>query len=84
MDFILIHPNIELKLEYLQRYKNRGNDLFFINAMNELWLPFFIELERDKQMPWYAGINILCLEAGEYLDLEFIKKKIIFKSLALI
>ena len=41
MDFILAYPSIDLKDEYIQRYKDRGSNEGFINLISKLLLNYF-------------------------------------------
>lgn len=37
LQFTLIYPNMTLKNEYLERYRNRGNSSLFIKLIDENW-----------------------------------------------
>ena len=47
--FILIYPKEELKEEYLERYKQRGNDQSFINMIDKNWDNFIEELNNQDK-----------------------------------
>ena len=67
---MLIYPNIGLKDEYLERYKQRGSTQGFIDliAKNwELWINEIIELENNDYITKFE------LKSNEYLS-EFPKE----------
>lgn len=47
MDFILAYPSIDLKDEYIQRYKDRGSNDGFINLISNNWELWLGELESQ-------------------------------------
>jgi hypothetical protein len=61
IDFLSVYPDKSLKEEYLQRYKDRGNDLAFIEMMDKNW-DSFIDGMGDLQC-----MKPLILKSGEYL-----------------
>nr|WP_288247507.1 hypothetical protein [uncultured Romboutsia sp.] len=48
IDYILVHPNIRAKEEYIERYTQRGNDESFIKMINENWDKFIIDIENEN------------------------------------
>lgn len=46
--FVLIYPSLELKEEYLERYKNRGNNENFILQVSKNWENWIEELKNQK------------------------------------
>lgn len=57
--YTFVTPSIELKEEYLQRYKDRKNNGAFINSMNKQFGKFVMPLR---------GENVIVLRAREHLD----------------
>ncbi|BAE47740.1 DUF2325 domain-containing protein [Clostridium botulinum C] len=68
INYIIVYPSISLKNEYIQRYKERGNNEGFINMIDENWDSFISEIEEDT-FP-----TKLRLWGGEYLKDILIKK----------
>lgn len=60
--YILVYPSKDLKVEYLERYQNRGNDEKFINFINSNWDKFIDDIESET-FP-----RLLKLESGEFLE----------------
>lgn len=62
IEFALVYPNISLKFEYLDRYKERGDTEEFINMMDSNWDQFVKEcmLETD--------CTLLELKSGDFLS----------------
>lgn len=58
--FIIVAPEYNLKDEYIERYKERGNDRIFIKHLSENWNTYHRDLE-SAQMP------IIYLKSNEYL-----------------
>lgn len=60
--YTLVYPNIQLKEEYLERYRERGSPEAFISLMDKSWTTFVIECAEQ----------VLCkrvvLQSGEYLS----------------
>jgi hypothetical protein len=48
MPFVLIYPKIDLKEEYLNRYKNRGNSEAFIKLISDNWENWINECKNQK------------------------------------
>ncbi|WP_039240936.1 hypothetical protein [Clostridium botulinum] len=68
IDYVIVYPSITLKNEYIQRYKERGNNEGFINMIDENWDSFISEIEEET-FP-----TKLRLWGGQYLKDIFIKK----------
>lgn len=45
---ILVYPSIELKDEYIDRYKKRGNNKLFITLIQDNWDEWIKELKDSK------------------------------------
>lgn len=58
---ILVYPSIELKNEYIERYKSRGSSKDFIEHINNNWNKYILEIEKET-FP-----KLIRLEAGQYL-----------------
>ncbi|QYN79938.1 polynucleotide kinase [Kosakonia phage Kc263] len=61
VDYYLAYPQIELKADYIERYKGRGSPEAFVNMMEEKWVDFISSCENDPTP--HKGI----LSEGEYL-----------------
>jgi hypothetical protein len=61
VEYTLIYPSKELKSEYLERYKNRGNDEKFISFIDANWNAFIDAIEKET-FP-----NVIRLNSGEFL-----------------
>ncbi|MGL5713290.1 MAG: hypothetical protein ACRCX2_09750 [Paraclostridium sp.] len=48
INFILAYPKRELKEEYIERYKQRGNNESFIKLVSENWDSWITELENQE------------------------------------
>lgn len=59
--YIIVAPRRELKNEYLIRYLQRGNNIEFIELLNDKWDAFLDEIERD-------GAPVIWLGSGEYMS----------------
>ena len=44
--FYLVYPDYSRKEEFIQRYKNRGNDDKFIKLVTEKWSEWFNEIKN--------------------------------------
>jgi len=65
LDFILVYPERDLKKEYLERFKKRGNDQGFIDMIDKNWDTFIDEMESQERC------STIPLRSGEYLtDVE--------------
>ena len=58
-----VYPNINLKEEYLERMKSRGNPVEFIDYQGKLWAEWVEGCKNDK----FASKHIE-LQAGQYLE----------------
>lgn len=58
-----VYPSIELKEEYLQRMKARGNNQKFLEYQDKLWEEWVNGCKNDK----YA-VKHIELKAGQYLE----------------
>jgi gluconate kinase len=67
IEYTIVYPNKELKNEYIERYKNRGNSEGFIQMITDNWEKFIDEIENDD---YPAKIR---LESGQYLKDVFVK-----------
>ena len=60
--FTLVYPQKELKDEYIQRYKDRGNNEKFIELVDKNWDSWIDELKTQ------TGCNHLELKSGEFIS----------------
>ena len=59
--FVLIYPERELKGEYLQRYKDRGNNDSFVEFLDGMWDEWMDEMDSQE------GCHKVRLGKGQYL-----------------
>jgi hypothetical protein len=60
--FELVYPNLSIKEEFIQRYKDRGSPEKFINLLESNWGNWIGELELQ------TGCEKKTLETGKYLS----------------
>lgn len=63
--FVLVYPAIDLKEEYLERYRRRGSAQAFINLLGEKWEDWIFDCIAQE------GCFHLMLESGEFLSDKF-------------
>jgi hypothetical protein len=61
MQFTLVYPNIDLKQEYLDRYKQRGSPESFIKLVSDIWPEWIEQLQNQN------GCRQIELSTGQYL-----------------
>jgi hypothetical protein len=61
IEYILVYPAMELKADYIERYKQRGSPEAFVNMMEDKWVDFITSCQND---PTKYKIE---LQEGEYL-----------------
>jgi hypothetical protein len=61
IQYIIVAPKMELKNEYLIRYLQRGNEIDFIELLNEKWDEFLGGIKND-------GAPVIYLNKGEYMS----------------
>ncbi len=66
-DFTVVYPHIDLKEEYLERYKSRGNNQGFIGRMSYNWDEWITEIQKET----YEKIR---LTNGQFLDESVVAK----------
>lgn len=62
IDFTLVYPQIDTKLEYIERYIQRGSPESFINLLNNNWENWISELEAQ------TNCKKLVLKGNQYLS----------------
>lgn len=62
LHFVLIYPKKELKEEYLERYKQRGNNERFIDLISQNWDNWIDELKTQK------GCRHIELRSGQFVS----------------
>lgn len=60
--FVLVYPSLEMKEEYIQRYKDRGSNEKFIQLLDQNYEKWIEELMRQD------GCTHIVLQPGEYLS----------------
>ena len=63
--YILVYPNIELKEEYIKRYKERGNEQVFIDMIGEKWEEWITDVSKQEKCLKVE------LQKGEFLGDKF-------------
>jgi hypothetical protein len=59
--FVLVYPEMGLKEEYIQRYKDRGNNDSFVKLLEQNWENWIEEMDNQK------GCYRVKLGSGQYL-----------------
>lgn len=62
LPFVLIYPSIELKDEYIARYKLRGNDDKFIELVSANWETWITELQQQ------TGCFHIVLKSNQFIS----------------
>ncbi len=60
--YTLVFPKKELKIEYINRYKNRTTTQRVINMIDENWYKWHYEMKNQ------LGCDKIILESGQYLS----------------
>lgn len=66
ISFYLVYPNKDLKVEYLERYRQRGSDSKFIELLDKLWDTWIDEMENIDSPLVIKKV----LHAGEFIDIK--------------
>jgi len=61
INYTIVYPDISLKDEYIQRYKDRGSNEGFVTMINKNWSNFIVETEKET----FPKKIVLC--EGEFL-----------------
>jgi hypothetical protein len=61
MHFTLVYPNIDLKQEFIERYKQRGSPESFIKLVGDNWTEWIKQLQNQN------GCKKIELSTGQYL-----------------
>ena len=64
--FVLVYPNRELKDEYIQRYKERGNNDAFVDLLEKNWDNWMDEMDSMNPQEGQSLYKIK-LGPGQYL-----------------
>jgi len=62
LPFTLVYPDRSIKEEYIQRYKDRGNEDSFVKLLQENWDNWMDGMENQK------GCDHIKLQKGQYLS----------------
>lgn len=62
LPFTLIYPDRSIKKEYIQRYKDRGNEESFVKLLENNWEEWMDGMENQK------GCDHIKLQKGQYLS----------------
>mgnify|MGYP001585513385 FL=1 len=62
LDFTLVYPNIDLKGEFIERYKQRGSNEGFIKLVSDNWTEWITQLQNQN------GCKKIELNTGQYLS----------------
>jgi hypothetical protein len=58
---VLVYPERDIKDEYIQRYKDRGNNDAFVDLLNKNWDNWMDEMDDQE------GCQKVTLSSGQYL-----------------
>ena len=64
--FVLVYPNREIKDEYIQRYKDRGNNDSFVDLLEKNWDNWMDEMDQ-MEAPKGQTLYKVKLGPGQYL-----------------
>ena len=64
--FVLVYPNREIKDEYIQRYKDRGNNDAFVKLLDSNWDTWMDEMDQ-MEAPKGQTLYKVKLSKGQYL-----------------
>jgi hypothetical protein len=64
--FVLVYPNREIKDEYIQRYKDRGNNDAFVDLLEKNWDNWMDEMD-GMESPNGEKLYKVKLGKGQYL-----------------
>lgn len=56
IEYTLVYPDMELKEEYVERYKARGNNEGFVTFISENWPSFISNIEKET-FPTLVKLN---------------------------
>ena len=59
--FVLVYPDRNIKEEYIQRYKDRGNNDAFVDLLDKNWDNWIDEMDNQE------GCKKIILGSGQYL-----------------
>ena len=62
LPFTLVYPDRSIKEEYIQRYKDRGNEESFVKLLENNWEAWMDGMETQK------GCDHIKLQTGQYLS----------------
>jgi len=62
LPFTLVYPDRSIKEEYIQRYKDRGNEDSFVRLLENNWEEWMDGMENQK------GCDHIKLQKGQYLS----------------
>jgi hypothetical protein len=65
--FVLVYPERTIKEEYIQRYKDRGNNDAFVKLLDENWDTWMDEMD-EMSVPMGQILYKVRLKSGEYLN----------------
>jgi hypothetical protein len=64
--FVLVYPNRDLKDEYIQRYKDRGNNDAFVGLLEKNWDTWMDEMDAMGPQEGQSLYKVK-LASGQYL-----------------
>jgi len=62
IEFLLVYPNIDMKEEFIERYKLRGNNEGFINLLDVNWNDWITQMQKQD------SCKKIELSTGQYLS----------------
>lgn len=69
--FTLVYPHKSCKTEWIERFKNRGNDSKFIDFISNNWNKFIDDMDNDRYIEKKIKLN-----SNEYINCDLLKKLI--------
>ncbi len=59
IQYYFIYPDIFLKDEYIERFKQRGNDQQFIKLLEQNWESWITQIQKEQYIKYCCKIKIL-------------------------
>ena len=69
IDTVLVYPSIDMRDEWIRRFKERGNNENFITFIDNNWVNFINEMDEEIDM-----MRCVLDQYDNYINLEFLKK----------
>lgn len=65
---MVVYPSLTLKREYMERYKNRGNDEAFLQLVSTNWYDWIEEIEEESEIEQDFEIHYAKMNSNIFLQ----------------